>query len=124
MGALIAGSVIGAIPAIIGAAKGKLGRGLFALFTCVAAGVMGGMLFALSVAAIFTYFICKKSPEEDEDAQEEEDTQENDDPAPADRNDSFPAPEGIESSFRYCPACGKRVEHGSLYCSACGKKLS
>ena len=25
------------------------------------------------------YFICKKSPEEDEDAQEEEDTQENDD---------------------------------------------
>ena len=118
MGALIAGSVIGAVPASIGAAKGKLGRGLFALFTCVAAGVMGGMLFALPVAAIFTYFICKKSPEEDEDAQE------NDDPAPADRNDSFPAPEGIESSFRYCPACGKRVEHGSLYCSACGKKLS
>ena len=53
-----------------------------------------------------------------------EDTQENDDPAPAGRNDSSPAPEGIKSSFRYCPACGKRVEHDSLYCSACGKKLS
>ena len=102
--------------------KRKAWQGI--ICACVAAGVMGGMLFALPVAAIFTYFICKKSPEEDEDAQEEEDTQENDDPAPADRNDSFPAPEGIESSFRYCPACGKRVEHGSLYCSACGKKLS
>lgn len=116
--------MIGAVPAMMGAAKGKLGRGLFAFFTCAAAGVMGGMLFAVPVAAIFTYFICKKSPEEDEDAQEEEDTQENDDPAPAGRNDSSPAPEGIKSSFRYCLACGKRVEHDSLYCSACGKKLS
>ena len=43
--------MIGAVPAMMGATRGKPGRGLFALFTCAAAGAMGGMLFAVPVAA-------------------------------------------------------------------------
>lgn len=61
LGALITGAVIGAIPAICGAIKGKLGLAVGGFFSCLAAGLILGMILAIPVCAIFLFLIFKKS---------------------------------------------------------------
>jgi hypothetical protein len=60
LGALIAGAVIGAIPAISGAVKGKLGLGIGGFACCVVGSLILGMILSIPVCAIFMYLIFKK----------------------------------------------------------------
>ena len=58
---LITGAVIGAVPAVCGAIKQKVGLGIGGFFACVAAGFVAGMIGAIPVCAIFLYLIFKKN---------------------------------------------------------------
>ena len=59
IGALITGSIIGAVPAICGAIKGKLVLGLTGFAACVISGLVLGALLAIPVCAIFIFLIFK-----------------------------------------------------------------
>lgn len=61
LGALIAGALIGAIPAICGAIKGKMGLAIGGFFACLVAGLALGMILAIPVCAVFLFLIFKKS---------------------------------------------------------------
>lgn len=67
-GGLMAGLILGAIPAIAGGIKGKLGLGLGGLAACVVSGLLLGMLLAIPVCVVFLYFIFKKDPSKQNDA--------------------------------------------------------
>jgi hypothetical protein len=56
-GALAAGLVIGAIPAITGGVKGKLGLGISGLAACVVGSLILGMFLSIPLCAIFMYLI-------------------------------------------------------------------
>ena len=56
-GALIVGIVIGAIPAITGAIKGKIGLALGGFAACVASSMVLGALLAIPVCAVFLFLI-------------------------------------------------------------------
>lgn len=60
-GAIIGGAVIGAIPAICGAIKHKLGLALGGFFTCLISSLLLGMILAIPVCAVFLFFIFKKA---------------------------------------------------------------
>ena len=60
LGALITGLVIGAIPAICGAIKQKIGLAVGGFFACLGAGLLLGALLAIPVCAVFLYLIFKK----------------------------------------------------------------
>ena len=60
MGALITGLVIGAVPAICGAIKQKLGLAIGGFFARVASALLLGMLLAIPVCALFLFLIFKK----------------------------------------------------------------
>ena len=60
MGALITGLVIGAVPAICGAIKQKIGLAIGGFFACVASALLLGMLLAIPVCALFLFLIFKK----------------------------------------------------------------
>lgn len=60
IGAIIMGAVIGAIPAICGAIKGKLSLAVGGFFSCLIASLLLGMLLSIPVCAIFLYLIFKK----------------------------------------------------------------
>lgn len=60
-GALLFGLVIGAIPAIAGATKGKLGLGLGGFVSCVVGSLILGMILSIPACAIFMYLIFKKA---------------------------------------------------------------
>ena len=60
-GALIAGAAIGAIPAICGAIKGKIGLAIGGFFACLAAGLILGMILAIPVCAVFLFLIFKNN---------------------------------------------------------------
>lgn len=62
MGAIIAGVVIGAIPAILGAVKGRIGLGIVGFFSCLIGSIILGMLLSIPLCAIFVYLILKKIP--------------------------------------------------------------
>ena len=57
----LAGLCCGAIPAIVGALKNRLGIGLMGFVGCSFAGCAFGLLGGIPLAAIFTYLIA--SPE-------------------------------------------------------------
>ena len=61
MGAIIAGAVFGAIPAILGAVKGKIGLGIGGFFSCIIGSIILGMLLSIPLCAIFVYLILKKN---------------------------------------------------------------
>lgn len=63
LGAIIAGAVIGAIPAILGAVKGKIGLGLGGFASCLIGSIILGMILSIPLCAIFVYLILKKDPD-------------------------------------------------------------
>ena len=58
--ALLVGLTIGAIPAVAGAVKGKLGPGLGGFVACMSSGLLPGILLAIPVCVVFMYLIYKK----------------------------------------------------------------
>lgn len=60
LGALIAGLLVGIIPAICGAIKQKIGLAIGGFFVCVAANIVLGLLLSVPVCAVFVYLIFKK----------------------------------------------------------------
>ncbi|QOX64208.1 SHOCT domain-containing protein [Anoxybacterium hadale] len=62
-GALIAGLIIGAIPAIAGGVKGKLGLGIGGFAACVGGSLLLGMLLSIPLCAIFMFLIFKNNSE-------------------------------------------------------------
>ncbi len=67
LGALMAGALIGAIPAITGAVKGKLGLGLGGFVCCVIGSVILGLLLSVPLCAIFMFLIFKKTATGEQD---------------------------------------------------------
>ncbi len=59
LGALIVGVVIGAIPAICGAIKQKVGLAIGGFFACLASGLLLGMILAIPMCTVFLYLIYK-----------------------------------------------------------------
>lgn len=60
IGALITGAIIGAIPAICGAIKGKVQLAIIGFFACLLSGLILGMILAIPVCAVFLWLIFKK----------------------------------------------------------------
>lgn len=60
IGSLITGAIIGAIPAICGAIKGKLSLAIGGFFACLVSSLILGMILALPVCAVFLWLIFKK----------------------------------------------------------------
>ena len=69
LGALIAGALIGAVPAICGAVKQKIGLAIGGFFACLVSGLLLGMILAFPVCAVFLFLIFKK-PKKTPDTQE------------------------------------------------------
>lgn len=60
IGSIFSGAIIGAIPAICGAVKGKIQLALIGFFACLISSLILGMILALPVCAIFMWLIFKK----------------------------------------------------------------
>lgn len=103
-GALIAGLIIGAIPAIAGSTRGKLGLGLGGFAACVVASLLLGMLLSIPTCAVFMYFIYKK-------------------PAPQSAYQENPTLSHSSALALFCTACGGRLENGPNFCPHCGAKI-
>ena len=63
IGAILSGAVVGAIPAILGATKGKINLGLYGFAACVAGSILLGLILSIPICAVFVYLILKKSPD-------------------------------------------------------------
>lgn len=60
IGSILSGELVGAIPAICGAIKHKVGLAIGGFFACVAASLLLGLILSVPVCAIFLYLIFKK----------------------------------------------------------------
>ncbi len=60
IGSILSGALVGAIPAICGAIKHKVGLAIGGFFACVAASLLLGLILSVPVCAIFLYLIFKK----------------------------------------------------------------
>ncbi len=65
IGSLITGAIIGAIPAICGAVKGKIQLAIIGFFACLVASFILGMILAIPVCAVFLWLIFKKENSQD-----------------------------------------------------------
>ena len=63
IGSLITGALIGAIPAICGAIKQKVGLAIGGFFACLVSSLILGMILAIPVCAVFLFLIFKKNKE-------------------------------------------------------------
>ena len=61
IGSIISGAVVGAIPAICGAVKHKIGLAVAGFFSCLVASFILGLILAVPTCAVFMFFIFKKS---------------------------------------------------------------
>lgn len=60
LGSLISGAIVGAIPGITGAVKGKLGLGLGGFFACLVGSFILGLILSIPLCIVFMYLIMKK----------------------------------------------------------------
>ena len=72
LGSVVSGAIIGAIPAISGAVKGKLNLALGGFFACIVASFILGLFLSVPVCAIFMYLIFKKDKTEEKNKNEDE----------------------------------------------------
>lgn len=61
IGSLLSGAVVGAIPAICGAIKHKLGLAIGGFFACLVSSVLLGLILSIPVCAVFVFLIFKKT---------------------------------------------------------------
>lgn len=62
-GALVSGLIIGAIPAVSGAVKGKLGLGIGGFAACTVGSLLLGMILSIPLCAVFMFLIFKPAKE-------------------------------------------------------------
>lgn len=60
IGSIISGAVVGAIPAICGAIKHKIGLAIGGFFACVVASFFLGLILSIPTCALFLFLIFKK----------------------------------------------------------------
>ena len=60
IGSLLAGLIVGAIPAICGAIRGRIGLAIVGFVACVVSAFLLGLLLAIPVCAIFLFLIFRK----------------------------------------------------------------
>ena len=60
IGSILSGAIVGAIPAICGAIKHKVGLAIGGFFACLVASFLLGLILSIPVCAVFLYFIFKK----------------------------------------------------------------
>ena len=63
IGSILSGVLVGAIPAICGAVKHKIGLAIGGFFACLVASFLLGLLLSVPVCAVFLFFIFKKPKE-------------------------------------------------------------
>ena len=66
IGSLLAGALIGAVPAICGAIKQKVGLAIGGFFACLVSGLLLGMILAIPVCAVFLFLIFRKDKNREE----------------------------------------------------------
>ena len=93
IGALLVGLITGAVPAICGAIKGKIGMGLIGFAACTVAGLILGLLLAIPVCAVFVYLIFKESSN------------------------------SKKATGRVCLKCGCMIEENAAFCQTCGSPV-
>jgi len=94
IGALYAGLIVGAIPAICGAIKGNIKLGVLGFVSCLVAGLVLGLLLSIPVCAIFLYKIFN-----DKEVQS-------------------------VAASKFCGSCGCAINNNTLYCPKCGRPIS
>lgn len=97
-GSIVSGAVVGAIPAITGAIKGKVAFAIGGFFSCVAASIILGLILSIPVCAIFMYLIFKKNSNENKD------------------NIQFDSIDNV----RFCSKCGTKLSGDDSFCPKCG----
>lgn len=70
IGSIISGAIVGAVPAICGGVKHKLGLGIGGFFACVAASFLLGLLLSVPTCALFLFLIFKKKKTQENNIQE------------------------------------------------------
>ncbi len=60
LGSLLTGALVGAIPAICGAIKHKIGLAVGGFFACLAASLLLGLILSIPTCAVFLFLIFKK----------------------------------------------------------------
>ncbi len=71
IGAIFMGAAIGAIPAICGAVKHKIGLAIGGFFACLGAHFLIGLILSIPMCALFLFFIFKKPKAVEAKAEEE-----------------------------------------------------
>ena len=66
IGSLLSGALVGAIPAICGAIKRKLGLAIGGFFACLVSSVLLGLILSVPVCAVFLFLIFKKENKNEE----------------------------------------------------------
>ena len=66
IGSLLSGALVGAIPAICGAIKHKLGLAVGGFFACLVSSVLLGLILSVPVCAVFLFLIFKKENKNEE----------------------------------------------------------
>ena len=70
LGALISGALVGAIPAICGAIKGKIGLAIGGFFACLGASLLLGLILCIPMCALFLFLIFRKPKTIEKNSQE------------------------------------------------------
>ena len=61
IGSIISGAAVGAVPAICGAIKHKLGLAIGGFFACLVASLLLGLILSVPTCAVFLFLIFKKT---------------------------------------------------------------
>lgn len=72
IGSILSGVAVGAVPAICGAIKHKLGLAIGGFFSCVVASFLLGMILSVPTCAVFLFLIFKKSKAQNNSANTED----------------------------------------------------
>ena len=67
IGSIISGAIVGAVPAICGAIKHKIGLAIGGFFACLAASFLLGLILSVPTCAVFMFLIFKKPKQKDND---------------------------------------------------------
>ena len=60
IGSILSGALVGAVPAICGAIKRKIGLAIGGFFACLVASFLLGLILSVPVCAVFLFFIFKR----------------------------------------------------------------
>ncbi len=70
IGSLLSGAIVGAIPAICGAVKHKIGLAIGGFFACLVASFLLGLILSIPTCALFLFLIFRKAKTDKKYSQE------------------------------------------------------